>query len=259
MIDIKKRKLSTRHQDLFDFARAYLSAAFPNPDRAGCPQDHLLRWFARSPRQGHPSIADHVTCCSPCFNAYAAYLEQARAEAKQSQQTTRAAWIRWAFVSASSAVVLLTVVYALLRKPPNESTTTHNPPLSISQQAGSSQTPVVASVRVLLDFTRAAPERGHQPRSQTPVGSIPAESRIDLTLRLPIGSQAGMYSVRLTSKRGTEWSGAARAHVEDGEPVLNMPGDFSHIADGTYELVVARMGQRFRLPVVIARTPDEQR
>lgn len=259
VIDIKKRERFKRHPDLFDFARAYLSEAFPNPERAGCPQDHVLRSFARSPRQGDPSIADHLTCCSPCFNAYTTHLEQARAEAKQSREITRAAWIRWSLVSASFAIVLLIVVYALLRKPQKEPSTTHNFPAPISQPSSSAQTPVAASVRVLLDLTRAAPERGHQPRSQPPMRSIPAESRIHLTLRLPLGSEAGMYSVSLTSKRRREWSNAARARIEDGEPVLNLGGDFSHIPDGTYELVVASKGQRLRLPVRIARPPEGQR
>jgi hypothetical protein len=257
-IDIKNRELVKSHQDLFDFVRAYLSEAFPNPERAGCPQDHVLRSFARNPRRGDPSIADHVTCCSPCFNAYTAHLEHAR-EAKQSRQTARTAWVRWSLGSASIAIALLIVVYALLMERQNEPSTAHNPPAPVSQAASSAQTPVLASVRVLLDLTTAAPERGHRPRSQTPMQRIPAEPRIDLTLRLPIGSEAGMYSVSLTSGRRTEWSNAARACIEDGEPVLNMRGDFSHIPYGAYELVVASKGQRLRLPVVIARPPDEQR
>src|SRR5262245_10264658 len=116
VIDIKKRELFTRHQDLFDFARSYLSEAFPNPQRAGSPQEHDLRSFARAPREGDPWIADHVTCCSPCFSAYTAHLEQARAEAKPSRQTTGTAWIRWSLVSGSIAIVLLIAVYALLMK-----------------------------------------------------------------------------------------------------------------------------------------------
>jgi len=258
MIDIKKRELFKRQQDLFDFARAYLSEAFPNPERTGCPQDHFLRSFAINPRQGDPSIADHVTTCSPCFNAYTAHLEQAQPGAKQSHQTIRAAWIRWSLVSASIAIGLLIVVYTLFMKPENEPSTTHNPPAPIRPPASSGQTPALPPVRVLLDLTKAAPERGTRPRSQTPRRSIPAEP-LDLTLRLPIGSEAGMYLVSLTSKRRTEWSSAARVRFEDSEPVLNLRGDFSHIPDGTYELVVASKGQRLRLPVLIARPADEQR
>jgi hypothetical protein len=257
VIDTKKPEACEAHQELFDFARAYLSEAFPNPERAGCPLDHVLRSFARNPRQAARSIADHISCCSPCFNAYTAHLEQARAEAKQWRQTTRAAWTRWCLVVASVAMGLLIVVYAWLMKPPNEPSATHAPPAPPSRPASSGQAPVVAS-RVLLDLTTAAPERG-LPRSQTPLPSIPAEPRVDLTLRLPLGSEAGMYSVSLTSRRRTEWSSAARAHIEDGEPVLNMRGDFSHVPGGTYELVVASPGQHLRLPLVIARPPDQQR
>ena len=258
VIDTKERELSQRHQDLFDFARAYLSEAFPNPERSGCPPEQILGAFARNPRQAARSIADHVACCSPCFNAYAVHLEQARAEAKQSRQTTRAAWIRWSLVSASIAVGLLIVVYALVPKPQNEPSTTHNPSRPTSPPTGSAQTPEVASVRVLIDLTTAAPERGHQPRSQTPMGSIPAEARVELTLRLPLGSEAGMYSVSLTSKRRTEWSSAARARIADGEPLLNMRGDFSHVPEGTYEMIVASRGLRLRMPLVIRRPSDKQ-
>lgn len=259
VIDSTKRELFRRQQDLFDFAQAYLSEGFPNPERAGCPQDHILGSFARNPRQGDPSIADHVTCCSPCFNAYAAYLEHARAEATASRQTTRAVWIRRSLVSASLAIALLIVVYALLMKTQNEPSTTHNRPDPVSQPAGSTQTPLVASRRVLLDLTTAAPERGRAGRSQTAMESIPAEPRVELTLRLPIGSEAGMYSVSLTSKQGTEWRSATRASIEDGEPVLHLRADFSHILDGTYELVVVSEGQRLRRRVVIVRSANEQR
>ena len=258
MIDVKKRVLFKRQKDLFDFARAYLSEAFPNPERAGCPHDLVLRSFARNPRKADLSIADHVLCCSPCFNSYTAHLEQARADRKQSRQMIRAAWIRWSLVFTSIAIMLLIVVYAVLMKPQSEPSTTHTPPAPISRPATSVQTPLRASVRILLDLTRAAPERGHQSQSQTPMQSIPAEPRIDLTLRLPIGSEAGMYSVRINSKRRTEWSSAARARIADGEPIISLGGDFSHIPAGTYELVVASKGQRLRLPVEIARPREER-
>ena len=259
VIALKKRELVRRQQDLFDFARAYLSEDFPNPERAGCPQDPTLRSFARNPREGDSSIADHVTCCSPCFNAYTTHLERARAEAEASRGATQAAWFRWSLVSAGLGLGLLVVFYALLLKTHNEPGSAHDSPAPINQPAGSAQTPLLASYQVLLDLTTAAPERGPQTQSKPGMASIPAKPRIDLTLRLPIGSEAGTYSVSLNSKRGTEWSSAARASIEDGEPVLNLRGDFSHLRNGTYALVVASKGQRLQLGVVIARPPDQQR
>jgi hypothetical protein len=256
VIHIKKRVLSKRHQDLFDFARAYLSEAFPNPERASCPEDHVLSSFARNPREEDPSIADHVTCCSPCFNAYTALLEQARAEANQSRVIARAACIRWSLVSAGIPVLLVIVVYALLMKPRNESTTTHKSLPAISEPAGSAKKPVLASVRVLLDLTTASPKRGLEAR-QTPTQRIPAEAQIELTLRLPIGSEAGMYSVSLTSEGGREWFSAARARIEDGQPVLNLRGDFSQIPEGMYELIVSSKELRLRQHLMITRGQDK--
>src|SRR5215471_10730562 len=52
VIDSTKRELFRRQQDLFDFAQAYLSEGFPNPERAGCPQDQILGSFARNPVRG---------------------------------------------------------------------------------------------------------------------------------------------------------------------------------------------------------------
>lgn len=255
-ISIKKRELLKRHDDLFHFARMYLSEAFPNPERAGCPQDRVLRSFARNPRQGETSMVDHVTCCSPCFNAYMAYLEQARDETTQ-RQVTCAPGVRWSLVSASLALVLFLVVYALLLKVRDEPSVTHKIPTPITQPGTSVETPAVS--HVLLDLMTTAPGRGRQPQPQTAMPKIPAEPRIDLTFRLPIGSEPGMYAVRVTSHKLVKWSSAGRARIDDGEPVLNMRVDFSHIPEGTYELVVASKGQRLRVPVVIARPRDEQR
>lgn len=42
-------------KELLEFARSYLSEAFPKPQRIGCPSD----W---------ESISDHLTFCLPCFN-----------------------------------------------------------------------------------------------------------------------------------------------------------------------------------------------
>lgn len=252
VIDSKTRE-RFRREDLFDFARAYLSEAFPNPERAGCPQDHALRSFARNPCPWDPSIADHVTCCSPCFNAYTAHLADARAEANPSRETVRAPWIGRSLVSASLAGVglLVVVLYAFVTKT--------RPPAPVSPPASSAKTSLMASRRLLLDLTTAVPERGHDGRSQTPVQSIPAEPRIDLTLRLPIGSEAGRYSVSLASKRGTQWSAAAAASIENGQPALNLRVDFSHIPDGSYELIVVSKEERLRVPVVIAPPPDTPR
>src|SRR5579864_7284731 len=95
----KKRRVFEGEQDLLDFTRSYLSEDFPNPERKGCPPDDALRVLAFAPIQSEKSVSDHLTCCSPCFNAYMAHIAHARAEANESRRMGRARWVRWAVVS----------------------------------------------------------------------------------------------------------------------------------------------------------------
>ena len=65
----KKRK-EINEQEFFGFAKSYLSEAFPNPQRIDCPPDSELTRLAEHPREANPSVSQHLTCCSPCFNRY---------------------------------------------------------------------------------------------------------------------------------------------------------------------------------------------
>ena len=56
--------------EFFGFAKSYLSEAFPNPHRLGCPADSDLRRMAEHPTEGDASVSQHLTGCSPCFNRY---------------------------------------------------------------------------------------------------------------------------------------------------------------------------------------------
>jgi len=64
-----KRK-EINEEEFFGFAKPYLSEAFPNPQRIDCPPDSELTRLAEHPRGARPSVSQHLTCCSPCFNRY---------------------------------------------------------------------------------------------------------------------------------------------------------------------------------------------
>ena len=68
MRDKKRKEIS--EEEFFGFARSYLSEAFPNPQRIGCPPDHELTLLAERPKEADPAASQHLTCCSPCFNRY---------------------------------------------------------------------------------------------------------------------------------------------------------------------------------------------
>ena len=57
-------------EKFLSFSRSYLSEAFPNPQRNGCPADSDLRQMAEHPKESDAPISQHLTCCSPCFNRY---------------------------------------------------------------------------------------------------------------------------------------------------------------------------------------------
>ena len=65
----KKRK-EINEEEFFGFAKSYLSEAFPNPQRIDCRPDSELTRLAEQPREANPSVSQHLTCCSPCFNRY---------------------------------------------------------------------------------------------------------------------------------------------------------------------------------------------
>jgi hypothetical protein len=57
--------------EFFGFAKSYLSEAFPNPQRIGCPPDSDLQRMAEHPVEARDAeVGQHLTCCSPCFNRY---------------------------------------------------------------------------------------------------------------------------------------------------------------------------------------------
>ncbi len=92
------------------FARSYLSDAFPNPERTGCPPDDALRLMAIRPLESDESISEHLTCCSPCFNAYMGHLAQAKAKIRRTRLIRRSA------AAIGIAAILVIVAYVFLAK-----------------------------------------------------------------------------------------------------------------------------------------------
>jgi hypothetical protein len=252
----KKRGFFKGDQDLFEFGRAYLSEAFPNPERKGCPPDETLRLLASRPKQGDPSITDHVTCCSPCFNAYMAHLARARAEVLQSQRIRRASRIRRSLATVGIVVIVTVGICLFVLRRQSELIVAPHMPGRVGQPATPPQVSATAIyVPVLIDLSNASPVRGLGQSEAGPSPQvIPSRPRIDFTVQLPLASQARGYSVLLRSNRHVVWSDAAQAHLENGQTLLHMHADFTHVRVGNYDLVVESKGFRVTVPVVVKAT-----
>ena len=66
----KNKRRDINEDEFFGFAKSYLSEAFPNPQRIGCPPESDLISMATCPKEQYAPISQHLTGCSPCFNRY---------------------------------------------------------------------------------------------------------------------------------------------------------------------------------------------
>jgi len=67
----KQPQLDSNEAEFFCFVKSYLSEAFPNPQRIGCPPDSDLQHMAEHPVEVRDAtVSVHLTSCSPCFKRY---------------------------------------------------------------------------------------------------------------------------------------------------------------------------------------------
>src|SRR5712664_2782570 len=90
-----RRAFKKKDKDLLDFAQSYLSEAFPNPHRQGCPPDAALRSLALSPTESEPTVTEHLAACSPCFRRYAELLAQLKSQRAAEEQLSLARVATW--------------------------------------------------------------------------------------------------------------------------------------------------------------------
>lgn len=242
----EKRQVFEGEQDLLDFARSYLSEAFPNPERQGCPPDNALRSLARRPTRSHESISNHLTCCSPCFNAYMVHLAEARARVR------RIIWIKRCSAALASAAILALLAYLVISKRSTAPTVASRKPAPIIAPEKPEQAQATTTyVPVVIDLSQVSPTRGPNQGTARNVQIIPSASPLDLTLRLPLGSEERPYLITLRSGPHIVWSASTRARRENRDTLLRVHADFTAIPPGSYNLEVSSAGRHLRVAVLM--------
>ena len=185
-----------------------------------------------------------------------AHLAHARAEKVQSQGIRRATWIRRSLVTAGVAVMLMIAIYVFFARRHDDPTVAPRTPAPSGNPRTPAQVPATAMyVPVLVDLSNASPVRGLDQRKAGPSPQvIPSSPLLDFTLQLPLASEARRYSVMVSSNRHVVWSNSAQAHLENGQTLLHMRADFTHVPVGNYDLVVVSKGFRLTVPVVVKIT-----
>ncbi len=261
---IKNRAaLETKKRELLDFARSYLSEAFPNPDRQGCPPDAALRSLAFNPNESEPTVTEHLAVCSPCFRRYTELLAELKSQQRAEE---RSSWTRisvWSrahplLVGAALVFVLFIAIGASLLL--NRIRVPNPPPLDTHRGPNSVQpvNPEVAYSPFSLDLSALSPVRGAESATGTQRRVPVPSSSLDLTLTLPLASPEGHYDLKLTSGSETVWLKSAQAHLLKGKTLIQVEVDFRQIPARNYNFeVLSSSGIRLVQPVSIQDVPPK--
>lgn len=239
-----RRASERKEKELLDFARVYLSEAFPNPDREGCPADSKLRSLALNPRESGPEVTEHLAACSPCFRRYGELLAELKSQREAQNEFslgTLSVWVKARPLLAASAVACLLlmaigvgVLLRAIRQP--------NPPPVATNRKPSPTGPVNTSVAYLpfgLDLSADSPIRGSETApTGTQRSTLVPNSPLNLTLTLPLASPEGRYDLKLRARGQTVWSKSSQAHVQKGKTLIHVEADFRQIQTGNYSLEV---------------------
>ena len=203
--------------------------------------------MAIRPLGSDESISEHLTCCSPCFNAYMGHLAQEKAKIRGTRLIRRSA------AAVGIAAILVIVAYVFLAKHRNAPTIAPGNPPPITTPGRPNQTQTAAMyVSVLIDLSNASPTRGSKQSTARSVPQIiPSGSPVALSLRLPLGSEERLYLITLRSGRNIVWSESRQARRENGDTLLRVHADFRDLPTGSYNLQVSSARRRLSVPVLI--------
>lgn len=258
------RAFEKRGKDFVDFARSYLSEAFPNPDCQGCPPDTALRSLAFNPMEAELALTEHLAACSPCFKRYSELLTELKFHWDMEKGFSWGKISVWtkAHPGLAGAMVLCLLLIAIgagfllrdVRQPNTTPIDAHRKP---SPEESGDQS--VAYLPFSLDLSASSPIRGRESPAGThrPI-SVP-NSPLDLTINLPLASPEGPYDLKLIADGQTFWSKPVQAHLQKGKTLIHVETDFTQIRVGNYSVEIrSSSGIRFIQQVVISRSARDE-
>ena len=194
------------------YQRVLLGGGFPNPNRAGCPGNEILKAmaFRKLENKQAKDWIQHLATCTPCFRDYTEFRKQVE-------------WRRQvAYVAMAAAVVLVVV--------------------SVGWWSWRTSHPTVITThhQVVADLRGRFTPRGEE-GTTSGKGPLVFERGIDgVTVYLPEGSRAGDYEVAIFREDLGEPIARATAvgTVDKGLTAMSATLDLSRIPSGNYLLAV---------------------
>jgi len=196
---------------------------YPNPERKGCPGYAVLTELAARPLddsvEGDPNW-HHVTHCSECYREFLRFRADLRGK-------LRARRVKVGLGVVAVVILVVGSVFFVRR----------------SAQDGS-QSPQIAE-RVfrprIVDLEGRSMTRADGGNDETKPILLEREPA-ELTIRLPIGSKAGPYEVRVAKNADQPLASAkGEASIQNGTAVIAAKMDLSKFEPGNYFICVRRL------------------
>lgn len=203
------------------YQRVLMGEGFPNPDRAGCPDNETLRAMAFRKLSQEQLVVwiDHLGTCTPCFREYTEFRNQAE-------------WRRTlAYVGvAASVIVALFGLWQWRSNRPNV-ITAHNH--------------IVADMRDRLMF------RGDQGKGPLVFG----RGIDDVSFYLPEGSRTGTYEVAVFDEESGKSlvRATGTAVINNNTTEMNVTLDLSRTTPGHYLVGIRLPGTDWNYANLIIR------
>jgi hypothetical protein len=207
--------------------------AYPNPDRADCPNPQIIHEVAGQSRPStHPVFQSHIVHCSPCIGDVLA--ERTRIQLKQKS--------RRRMLLATVAVCVLALISVLFLR--NRASAPNGNEIA---RAG-------AVPEIPIDLSPYSPTRSGAAQNPRPPVTVPNE-RLRLKLTLALGAPEGPYDIRiLTDQLQAVRNQQATAVLKDGITSIPLEVDLGRLLPGRYTLALRpnRNGEEWQtVPMVL--------
>ena len=201
---------------------------FPNPDRIGCPGPEVLKRIASHEMKlsDAEKWLDHLTSCSPCYRDFFHF---------QTVYRSRRTRTLVAIAATIVMVACLAGWAVFLRQKATLALTPQETPVPRQEE------PLVTQTAV-LDLRDRSPQRGAEPGSALPPLEM-ARNVSHLEIYLPLGSDEGLYDVRVTTRQSEPLLVATgKAKLEQGLASIGVDVTPSTIRSGRYILKIRKNG-----------------
>jgi len=215
---------------LVKMASEALRGDCPNPERIGCPSPTAIEAVVRR-RLASPdfdNVVDHIATCAPCFEEYNRLRQRYR--------------LRNASAVVLGCAALLVLAFLWKYGPAKQP----HPREPVAKDASA---PALAAT---LDYRNWTVERSEQSRSRPVETPHLTRARLNLTIKLPIGTEDAAYTVQFRSSNNETVVEAVGSATWDGTAeALKISPDLRNVPAGTYTLAIRSANSSLRLYSVV--------